>query len=83
MKSRIKREGRPGSHDEMYLFQYLYFHNLGLAGKKVAGEILPVFLSDISRVYPGYGQKGLKPLAYTTTGITEDDGDDDEGDSTY
>lgn len=72
-KASIKKEGRPGERDQLYLFQYLYFHNLKLRGKTDAPDLLPIFLKDVAKVYPGYGAKGLLPAAYTADGVVADE----------
>mgnify|MGYP007064004607 CR=1 FL=1 len=66
MKSKIKREGRPTDNDQMYIFQFLYINQQRSDGRKTPSEQFIPFLNDISRVYPGYGQKGLEPVAYTS-----------------
>lgn len=67
LKSAGKKEGRPA--DNLYIFQYIYFHNLKLSGKHLACHSLSVFLRDIAKVYPGYGKKGMVPVAYSTGGV--------------
>lgn len=55
LKKIIKNNGRDSSrNNELYIYQFLYFHRLGL--NTAADRFIP-FLRDIARSYPGYKSK--------------------------
>ena len=61
LKNSIKREG---SQDDLYLFQFLYLQRQKHSGAKTPCQIFPIFLQDISQIYPGYGIESLTAKIY-------------------
>lgn len=73
LKNSVKREGREGNEDDLYLFQFLYLQRQRHLGYRTPCKIFPNFLQDISRVYPGYGLKPLTPKIYGNVVPEQDD----------
>ena len=64
LKNELKREGRAGDNDDMYIFQFIYLHQQRNKGNRTPQEIFPHFLWDLAAVYPGHEKQGLRPLEY-------------------
>ena len=66
LKNQLKREGRAGDNDDMYIFQFMYLHQQRNHSNTTPQQIFPLFFRDIANVYYGYGKVGLKPVAYSS-----------------
>ena len=62
----LKREGRPADNDDMYIFQFMYFHQQRNLSNTTPWRIFLQFLRDIATIYPGYGKQDLRPVAYSS-----------------
>ena len=49
----LKREGRSGDNDNMYVLQLIYFHQQKNCHNTTLKQIFPDFLQDIATVYRG------------------------------
>ncbi|PSN29457.1 hypothetical protein C0J52_27284 [Blattella germanica] len=64
--------------DQMYIFQFIYTHEQKAAGIDTPRKMFDAFLTDISKVYPGYGRIPLAPVNFC--GLNEVDIFDDDED---
>lgn len=78
LKQTMKKEGRPTERDQMYIFQFIYTHQQKAAGIDTPRKMFDAFLTDISKVYPGYGRIPLAPVNFC--GLNEVDIFDDDED---